>query len=46
MMGFESVEIATAFWLCLAATALCVAYGIRNWNNSGRNETGPSKRGG
>ena len=35
MLGFGSAEIALAFWLSLGATALCVIYGIVNWNNSG-----------
>ncbi len=35
MLGLGSVEIALAFWLSIGATALCVIYGIVNWNNSG-----------
>ena len=35
MLGLGSVEIALAFWLSLGATALCVVYGIVNWNNKG-----------
>ncbi len=35
MLGLGSVEIALAFWLSIGATALCVVYGIVNWNNSG-----------
>lgn len=36
MLGLGSVEIALAFWLSIAATALCVIYGIVNWNESGK----------
>jgi len=35
MLGFGSMEIALAFWLSLGSTALCVIYGIVNWNNKG-----------
>jgi len=35
MLGLGSVEIALAFWLSIAATILCVVYGIVNWNNTG-----------
>jgi hypothetical protein len=35
MLGFGSVEIALAFWLSIAATVLCVVYGIVNWNKTG-----------
>ncbi|WP_338325281.1 symporter small accessory protein [Pseudodesulfovibrio senegalensis] len=35
MLGLGSVEIALVYWLCLAATALCVVYGIVNWNERG-----------
>eukprot|EP00831_Metopus_contortus_P014060 TRINITY_DN15786_c0_g1_i1.p4 TRINITY_DN15786_c0_g1~~TRINITY_DN15786_c0_g1_i1.p4 ORF type:complete len:224 (-),score=55.05 TRINITY_DN15786_c0_g1_i1:1172-1843(-) len=35
MMGFGSVEIALAFWLSIGSAALCVVYGIVNWNNTG-----------
>lgn len=35
MLGFESAEIALAFWLSIGATILCVVYGIVNWNNTG-----------
>lgn len=35
MLGLGSVEIALAFWLSIGATALCVVYGILNWNNRG-----------
>lgn len=38
MLGLGSVEIALAFWLSIAATGLCVVYGIVNWNNSGEPE--------
>lgn len=39
MMGFGSLEIALAFWLSIAATILCVVYGIVNWNNTGKTST-------
>lgn len=35
MLGFGSVEIALAFWLSIASAALCVVYGIVNWNETG-----------
>lgn len=35
MLGFGSIEIALAFWLSIGATAVCVVYGIVNWNKSG-----------
>jgi hypothetical protein len=40
MLGLGSVEIALAFWLSVAATALCVVYGIVNWNNKGNDKNG------
>ena len=44
MLGMGSVEIALAFWLCIAATALCVGYGLYNWNKGGV-EKSPKKEG-
>lgn len=41
MLGFGSVTIALAFWLSLAASLLCVVYGILNWNNTGKACKGP-----
>ncbi|WP_172677124.1 symporter small accessory protein [Salidesulfovibrio brasiliensis] len=38
MLGFDTIEPAAALWLCLAASAWCVVYGIRNWNESGRKQ--------
>ena len=32
MLGLGSAEMALAYWLCIAASALCVVYGIVNWN--------------
>ncbi|WP_353616776.1 symporter small accessory protein [Desulfovibrio sp. Huiquan2017] len=40
MLGLGSVEIALAFWLSVAATVLCVVYGIVNWNNRGTDKNG------
>ncbi len=34
MLGLGSVEMAWAYWLCLAAAAICVVYGLVNWNRS------------
>lgn len=42
MLGLGSVEIALAFWLSVGATAVCVIYGIVNWNNSGKTAEGKS----
>lgn len=36
MLGLGSLEAALAFWLCLAATLLCVVYGAANWNKEGK----------
>jgi hypothetical protein len=35
MLGIASPELALAYILCLAASALCVIYGIVKWNDSG-----------
>ena len=35
MLGFGSAEMAWVFWLCIAASALCLIYGIVKWNDSG-----------
>ena len=35
MFGIESTELAWAYFLCIAASALCVLYGIYNWNKGG-----------
>jgi hypothetical protein len=35
MLGIASTELAWAYILCLAASALCVIYGIIKWNDSG-----------
>ena len=35
MIGLGSTEIALVFWLCIAASVLCVVYGIVKWNESG-----------
>lgn len=40
MLGFGSVEIALAFWLSIASTAVCVIYGIVNWNKTGDEKSG------
>jgi len=35
MLGIASAELAVAYILCLAASVLCVAYGIVKWNDTG-----------
>lgn len=35
MLGLGSLETALAFWLTLAGAAVCVVYGIINWNKGG-----------
>lgn len=35
MLGFGSVEVALAYWLCLAASAFCIIFGCLNWNKKG-----------
>lgn len=35
MLGIASPELALAFILCLAASALCIIYGIIKWNDTG-----------
>ncbi|WP_407681394.1 symporter small accessory protein [Pseudodesulfovibrio profundus] len=40
MLGLGSVEIALAFWLSIASALLCVVYGIVNWNNTGKSDSG------
>lgn len=35
MLGFGSLEVALAYWACLAASALCVVFGALNWNKRG-----------
>ena len=35
MIGMGSVEMALVYWLCIAASVLCVAYGVINWNQDG-----------
>lgn len=45
MLGFASLEIALAFWMCIAATALCVLYGIVKWNDAGEKSTQRSQSG-
>ena len=32
MLGIEDNWVALAFLLCLASSALCVVYGLLNWN--------------
>lgn len=32
MLGIEDRYVALAYILCLASTALCVVYGLINWN--------------
>lgn len=35
MLGIASGELALAYLLCIAASLLCVIYGIVKWNDSG-----------
>ncbi len=35
MLGMGSFEMALVFVLCIAATLLCIIYGIVNWNKTG-----------
>jgi len=35
MLGIASAELAWAYILCIAASALCVVYGIWKWNDTG-----------
>jgi len=35
MLGLGSMEMALAFILCIAASLLCIIYGIINWNKTG-----------
>lgn len=35
MLGIASPELALAYVLCLAASVLCVVYGIIKWNDTG-----------
>ncbi|WP_338011889.1 symporter small accessory protein [Desulforamulus ferrireducens] len=33
MLGFTDPQIILAYLLCILSSALCVAYGIKNWNS-------------
>ncbi|MCF8032623.1 MAG: hypothetical protein K9K66_06570 [Desulfarculaceae bacterium] len=35
MLGIASPELALAYILCIAASVLCIIYGIIKWNDSG-----------
>lgn len=35
MFGIASLELAWAYILCIMAAALCVVYGVVNWNQTG-----------
>ncbi len=35
MLGIASPELALAYILCIAASVLCIIYGIVKWNDSG-----------
>lgn len=39
LLGLGSIETALPYWLCILSTIGCVAYGIKNWNNSGEPDT-------
>jgi hypothetical protein len=36
MLGFTTLEPALAYWLSIACTAICVIYGVLNWNDAGK----------
>jgi len=36
MIGLGSGEMALVYWLCIAASILCIIYGVANWNKEGR----------
>lgn len=40
MLGFDNIEVALAMWLTLLSAAVCVIYGVRNWNRGGNNAEG------
>jgi hypothetical protein len=33
MLGFADAGVTAAYLVCLAATALCIAYGLWHWND-------------
>ncbi len=35
MLGIASPELALAYILCIAASVLCIVYGIVKWNDTG-----------
>lgn len=35
MLGIASPELTLAYVLCIAASVLCIIYGIVKWNDSG-----------
>ena len=35
MLGIASPELALAYILCIAASVLCIIYGIVKWNDTG-----------
>lgn len=39
LLGLGSIETALPYWLCIISTIVCVAYGLKNWNNSGAPDT-------
>lgn len=36
MLGIESTEIALAYVLCIAASLLCIGFGILTWNQKSK----------
>jgi hypothetical protein len=38
MLGLSDIWIVTAYLSCIAAAALCVVYGLKNWNAGSENE--------
>lgn len=41
MLGIEDPYVAAAYLLCIAASVLCVIYGLVNWNKGDDSEVGP-----
>jgi len=39
MLGIEGGWVALAYGLCLASAAICILYGLFNWNRGGEEET-------
>jgi hypothetical protein len=35
LLGIESLELALAYLLCIAACLLCIVYGVLKWDETG-----------